>query len=85
MLKRAYRDLLRTGHRSVWFVHLVAPSTTLAARLDSRRDHYMPSTLLASQLANLERLAPDEPGVAVSSDDTLEGVVKVIFGLLAAR
>jgi gluconate kinase len=45
----------------------------------------MPSTLLASQLANLERLAPDEPGVAVSSDDTLEGVVKVIFGLLAAR
>lgn len=84
-LKRAYRDLLRAGHGSVWFVHLVAPPTTLAARLDSRRGHYMPSTLLASQLASLERLAPDEPGVAVSSDDSLEGVVEEILGLLAAR
>jgi gluconate kinase len=45
----------------------------------------MPSTLLASQLASLERLAPDEPGVAVSSDDSLEGVVEEILGLLAAR
>lgn len=84
-LKRAYRDLLRTGHGSVWFVHLVAPSTTLAARLDSRPGHYMPSTLLASQLASLEQLAPDEPGVAVSSDGSLEGVIEEILGSLAAR
>ncbi len=84
-LKRAYRDLLRAGHGSVWFVHLVAPPTTLVARLDSRRGHYMPSTLLVSQLASLERLAPDEPGVAVASDDSLEGVVEEILGLLAAR
>jgi gluconokinase len=84
-LKRAYRDVLRAGHGSVWFVHLVAQPTTLASRLDSRRGHYMPSTLLASQLAALEQLAADEPGVAVSSDGSLEVVVEEILGLLAAR
>lgn len=64
-LKRSYRDLLRTGHPSVRFVHLLAPPGLVAERVRSRRGHYMPPSLLDSQLATLEPLEPDEPGIAV--------------------
>jgi gluconokinase len=67
-LKRSYRDLLREGHASVRFVHLVAAADTLQRRIAQRRDHFMPSSLLASQLENLEPLQPDEPGLVVSSE-----------------
>jgi len=66
-LKRSYRDLLRDGHPSVRFVHLLAPSELIQNRVDNRRDHYMPPSLLASQLATLEPLAPDEPGFGVET------------------
>jgi gluconokinase len=66
-LRRSYRDLLRDGHPSVRFVHLLAPRELLQARVDARRGHYMPPSLLASQLATLEPLDPDEPGVRVET------------------
>lgn len=81
-LRRSYRDLLREGHASVWFVHLVAPVATLDARLNERQGHYMPPALLASQLETLEPLGEDEPGVVVPTDTQLpEIVAAVLFGL----
>ena len=65
-LKRAYRDLLRDGHRSVRFVHLVVDPEVLERRMTERRGHYMPPSLLGSQLETLERLQPDEHGLVVS-------------------
>lgn len=62
-LRRAYRDVLREGHPSVIFVHIDVPTDLLRERLAARADHYMPATLLDSQLADLERLAPDEEGI----------------------
>lgn len=62
-LKRSYRDLLREGHDSVWFGYLAVPATVLSDRLRCRRGHYMPASLLESQLAALEPLGDDEPGV----------------------
>lgn len=67
-LKRSYRDLLRDGHPSVRFVHLDAPDDLIRERITNRTGHYMPAKLLESQLAILERLAPDEPGVTVQTD-----------------
>ena len=61
-LKRRYRDVLRAGHPSVWFVHLDPPRDVLAQRLAGRKGHYMPASLLDSQLAALEPVGPDEPG-----------------------
>jgi gluconokinase len=58
-LRRAYRDLLRTAGDTV-FVHLSVPAPLLRERLAARRDHWMPATLLDSQLAALEPLALDE-------------------------
>ena len=64
-LKRAYRDLLRTGAPRVRFVHLHGERAVLAARLAARKGHFFPPDLLASQFATLEPLGPDEDGLVV--------------------
>lgn len=64
-LKRAYRDLLRDGHPSVWFAHLVATRDVIAARMAQRPHHYMPASLLDAQFADLEPLDASEPGAIV--------------------
>ena len=61
-LKRSYRDLLRAGHPDVRFVCLVGSRELLEGRLTRRTDHFMPASLLDSQLATFEPLQPDEPG-----------------------
>lgn len=74
-LRRVYRDLLRGGRPGVRFCHIEADSTLIADRLEHRRGHYMPPSLLPSQLATLEPLEPDEPGVTVSAAATVEDVI----------
>ena len=64
-LKRSYRDLLRAGHPDVRFVCLVGSHELLLSRLTSRTGHFMPASLLDSQLATFEPLQPDEPGVTI--------------------
>ncbi len=53
-LKAAYRDLLRGGDARVQFAYLTGPRAVLEERLKARRGHFMPPTLLDSQLATLE-------------------------------
>jgi len=65
-LRRVYRDLLREGRPEVVFCHLTADPELIGERVSHRSDHYMPASLLPSQLAALEPLEPDEPGVEVS-------------------
>ncbi|WP_020662370.1 gluconokinase [Amycolatopsis benzoatilytica] len=60
-LKRRYRDVLRGGG-DVWFLHLHGSRDLLAERMKTRTGHFMPVSLLDSQLADLEPLEPDEPG-----------------------
>ncbi len=83
-LKRAYRDRLRDGRPSVWFVHLVAPAPELAERMRHRVGHYMPSSLLASQLADLEPLDPDEPGATLEATTSATDAAERIVALLDA-
>ena len=60
-LKRSYRDLLRSvGDEGLRFVYLAGSRALLADRLAQRRGHFMPLTLLDSQLAILEEPSPDE-------------------------
>ncbi len=59
-LKRRYRDVLRAGTADVQFVYLAGTRALLEQRLAGRRGHFMPSSLLDSQLAILEPPAPDE-------------------------
>jgi gluconokinase len=54
-LKQAYRDVLADGRPEVVFVHLTAPAAVLRDRVEQRRGHFMPPSLLDSQLATLEQ------------------------------
>jgi gluconokinase len=62
-LKRAYRDMLRRDF--VRFVHLTGDLDLLARRLQHRNGHFMPPSLLDSQLATLEAPGADENAIAI--------------------
>lgn len=53
-LKRAYRDRLEVDPKQTRWVYLNAPREVLASRLGKRHGHFMPPSLLDSQLATLE-------------------------------
>lgn len=74
-LRRVYRDLLREGRPSVRFCHLAPDPDVIAERLAQRIGHYMPASLLPSQLATLEPLEDDEPGVVITKTESPERVV----------
>jgi gluconokinase len=59
-LKRSYRNQLRTASNDLAFVHLHASVDVLEARMLSRTGHFMPPSLLASQLQTLEPPGADE-------------------------
>jgi carbohydrate kinase (thermoresistant glucokinase family) len=59
-LKRIYRDLLRAGAPDLRFVFLHGDPALLAERLATRTGHYMPPSLLHSQLQTLEPPDDDE-------------------------
>lgn len=74
-LKRAYRDLLREAAPGILFLHLMGPRQTIADRMMQRKSHFMPTSLLDSQLATLEPLEADETGLLVDISGTPEEVL----------
>ena len=74
-LRRAYRDVLREGRPAVRFCHVDADAEVIGKRMERRAGHYMPASLLASQLVTLEELGDDEPGVIVSNDGSPQEVL----------
>jgi gluconokinase len=84
-LKRSYRDVLRDGHPSVWFAHVAADADLVRDRLQQRAGHYMPSSLLDSQLATLEPLQADEPGASISGGGDPAHVVAELLTALEER
>jgi len=75
-LKRSYRDAIRAAAPSARFVHLVVPRTVLGDRVASRPGHFMPASLVDSQLETLEPLEADEPGVVVDSEGGVEATAE---------
>jgi gluconokinase len=67
-LKRVYRDRLRASPAAIRFVHLAGSFELIDGRMQARRDHFMPASLLRSQFAALEPLGPDEDSVTVPVD-----------------
>jgi len=59
-LKRRYREVLRSGAPGLALLHLAGAADLLAQRMAARSGHYMPPSLLASQLATLEPPQTDE-------------------------
>jgi gluconokinase len=72
-LRRAYRDCLRKVIPApVAFVLLEVDPAELSRRLTHRPHHYMPPSLLASQLDTLERPQADERALAVDARRPVE-------------
>jgi gluconokinase len=78
-LKRSYRDVLRAGAGELQLVYLRGPRALIADRLTGRRGHFMPASLLDSQLATLEEPSPDEGAwicdISESPEDIVSGLV----------
>lgn len=75
-LKRRYRDQLRHHASAAEFVHLHGTAEVIARRQASRPGHFMPASLLHSQFATLEQLAPDEHGLVVEVDQSIDAMVE---------
>ena len=75
-LRRAYRDRLRAAvpPNESFIVELEVDRPTLAARMTARKGHFMPVSLLESQLETLELLEPDEVGAIVDATGSIDEV-----------
>jgi gluconokinase len=82
-LKRAYRDTLRASGCAPRFVHLAGDRALIEARMKSRSGHYMPPSLLDSQLRDLEALQPDEAGITLDIGDDPELLVGRVLAYAA--
>ncbi|SDE01518.1 gluconokinase [Nocardioides lianchengensis] len=80
-LKRKYRDQLRHHAPGVEFVLLTGSREVIERRQAARPGHFMPASLLTSQLATLEPLEPDEGGVVL---DVAQGVDEIVEGYVRA-
>jgi gluconokinase len=59
-LKQSYRQLLAQADGRVLFLHLHGEADLIGQRMQGREGHFMPPTLLPSQLATLEQLSDEE-------------------------
>lgn len=79
-LKRAYRDRISQGAQgAVLLICLTVDRATLAGRISGRQGHYMPETLLDSQLLALEPPQPDEAALVLRSDTPVDTLVEEIL------
>jgi len=79
-LKRRYRDVIRAeAAQPVTFVHLAGTRDVLLARMVGRTGHFMPVSLLDSQLAALEPPTSDETAITVDIDQTLQAILARIM------
>jgi gluconokinase len=78
-LKQRYRDILKAGRAGVRFVHLKGSEALIRSRLAKRRGHYMPASLLDSQLAALE---DPTHAITVSVEGTPDAIVAEIVAAL---
>lgn len=84
-LRRGYRDRLRAAISApARFILLDASPDELQRRLDQRVGHYMPASLLDSQLATLERPAADEAAMTLTVNATPEDLRDAALAWLAA-
>lgn len=84
-LARRYRDRMGIGRGGVRLVSLDGPADLIRARIRARRDHFMPASLLDSQLAVLERPTPDERPIVVGIDAAPDEIVRSIVDSLSGE
>lgn len=81
-LKQVYRDRLAAGLVDIRWVHLQGSFELIQSRLQARKGHYMPATLLQSQFATLE--APSD-ALALDIGATPEALARSVIDRLELR
>lgn len=84
-LKHAYRHALVAGRDDVILIYLHGRKDLIAQRLKARRGHFMPPTLLASQLADLQAPDPLERPIEVDIAQPIAAQVDEIVEALVQR
>lgn len=74
-LRRRYRDVLRKAAPRVYFLHLDGDPRVVTQRVANRQDHFMPASLVSSQLETLERLESDETGSRLDLTASVDDIV----------
>ena len=74
-LKRVYRERIRSRAHGALFLHLDGSLEVLTGRLEGRSGHFMPTSLLRSQLDTLEPLEMVEGGYKLNIDQPVESMV----------
>jgi gluconokinase len=75
-LRRRYRDVLRTAAPRVRFLHLDGDPAVVVARVTNRPGHFMPASLVSSQIQTLEPLDADESGSVADLTTPVETIVE---------
>ena len=75
-LKRSYRERIRSQAPSALFLHLDGTLEVLTRRIEGRSGHFMPATLLQSQIDTLEPLAQEEGGYVLNIDQPVPDMVR---------
>jgi len=70
-LKAKYRTQLRQAAPATLFIMLDVPPVVLRQRLTQRVGHFMPPSLVDSQLADYEPLGDEEPGHTIDASGEL--------------
>ncbi len=84
-LKRSYRQRLRTASKGpLYFVFLNGSEELLSVRMGERKGHFMPPSLLKSQLATLESPEGEDGVVTVDIDATIDVIVDRAIAALEA-
>ncbi len=84
-LKRSYRDILIGARRNVVLVYLQGSRELLADRVKNRTGHFMPPSLLDSQLATLEEPGPEENPIIVSVAPPPDQIVDAVLAAMQER
>jgi len=84
-LKQAYRRRLAAAGPGVRFVYMAGDEALVRGRLEARRGHYFPASLLASQFADLEVPTPDEGAVAAPIELPTDGQVEQVLRAMDLR
>ena len=84
-LKRAYRDILIGDRPDTVLVYLRGSKALIGARMQARKDHFMPPALLDSQFATLEEPGPDEHPLIADIGGSQEDVVADVMRQLQER
>lgn len=75
-LRRVYRDRLRRAPGRTVFLHLDGAEALLAERLAPRPGHFMPPSLLPSQLATLKALDAAEDGIVLDIAEPISAIAE---------